>query len=251
MKKYTKSDLKNLKLFILKNENYLSNFISDSEILADEIYKKIQTDELLHNFKNYSKWIIKIMIVKCSDIYHEIFKCSDYAYLRELIVKYSNKYDDYFSNDDSCQILKYLAKKSDKYHDKFKNSKYASVRFSVAKYSDKYDDHFKNDPYWKIRKLVNSRNLKESILDINKSYKISFDNQSNITLIIDNLKLKNFNVLENFSDENSYLFISTFDDIKIACFDTIEKFQGCKKFYKKISIKKLNELIGGVKNAIH
>ncbi len=245
---YTKEDLKNLSMLILENEDYLSNFTSTSELLAEEIYKIVKLDNRFTNSKKWDewyKWIVKIMIVKCSDKYHDIFKHSEHAHLRELIAKSSDKYHDYFKNDNYHEILEYIAKKSDKYHDHFKNSEYDSVRYIVAKYSNKYDDYFKNDQYWRIQKILNSRkieNKKDYILDRDKSYKISFINNTYNDWIIDKLKIFGFNILRNYNVENSCLFISTIDNIKIACWDTIEKFQEPGNFYKKISIKKFNKL---------
>ena len=173
------------------------------------------------------------------------FKHSDYAHLRWLIVKHSTKYHDYFSDDSYYKILTYLAKKSDKYHNKFKDNKYDSVRYIVAKYSDKYDNYFVNDPSWRIQKILNSRKLKnksEHILDIDKSYKISFIHVSNIDLIINKLKTFEFNIIKEYNSENNCLFISTFNDIRIAYWGKNEKFLENSKFYKKISIDTLNKL---------
>ena len=154
---YTKVDLKWLETFLSKYEAHFSNFMSGPEQFATEVFTKLKELNLQIGNIDLDLWITKCMIVECTDKYHDLFKHSEHAHLRELIAKHSDKYHDFFKDDSYWAIVEHIAKRSDKYHHLFKDHKYESVRYIVAKFSNKYDDQFKNDSYWRIRKLVENR----------------------------------------------------------------------------------------------
>lgn len=85
----------------------------------------------------------------------------------------------------------------------------------------------------------------ESIMDKNKSYKVAFRKVSQRTIAINKLKENGFDVSEDYTRDACYLFISTFDDLRIAAWDTRIIYQEKGEWYKQISFKKLLELCKG------
>ena len=168
---YTKMDLKLMENFLIEREAHFSNFKTTPEQFATEVFTKLKELNLQIGNINLDLWITNCMIVNCSDKYHDLFKHSTHAHLRELIAKYSDKYHDFFKNDTYWAIIAYIAKCSDKYHYLFKDHKYDNIRYIVAKYSDKYDSQFKYDSYWRIRKLVENREF-ENGKNINTNFDI-------------------------------------------------------------------------------
>ena len=186
---YTKVDLKWLETFLSKYEAHFSNFKTTPEQFATEVFTKLKELNLQIGNINLDLWITKCMIVNCSDKYHDLFKHSEHAHLRELIAKHSDKYHDFFKNDSYWAIVAHIAKRSDKYHHLFKDHKMDNIRYIVAKFSDKYDNQFKNDSYWRIRKLVENREF-ENGKSINSNINITKDGIINIKqLCVDILKV--------------------------------------------------------------
>ena len=186
---YTKKDLKTLETFLIENEEHFSNFMSGPEQFATEVFTKLKELNLQIGSVKLDLWIIECMIVNCSDKYHDLFKYSEDAYLRELIAKHSDKYHDFFKNDRYWAIVAHIAKRSDKYHHLFKDHGNDNIRYIVAKFSGKYDNEFKNDSYWRIRKLVKDREFENGKL-INDGFDINKNGIINIKqLITDILKI--------------------------------------------------------------
>ena len=203
---YTKADLKWLETFLINNEEHFSNFMTTPEQFATEVFTKLKELNLQIGSIKLDLWIIKCMIVSCSDKYHDLFKYHDHAHLRELIAKHSDKYDDFFKNDRYWAVIAPIAKRSDKYHYLFKDHELDHIRYQIAKISDKYDNQFKNDSYWRIRKLVENREFEKGKL-INDTFDIDKNGIINIKqLTTDILKISEKGITLPILDEKCLEF---------------------------------------------
>ena len=222
---YTKVDLKWLETFLSKYEAHFSNFKTTPEQFATEVFTKLKELNLQIGNINLDLWITKCMIVNCSDKYHDLFKHSEHAHLRELIAKHSDKYHDFFKNDSYWAIVAHIAKRSDKYHHLFKDHKMDNIRYIVAKFSDKYDNQFKNDSYWRIRKLVENREF-ENGKSINSNINITKDGIINIKqLCVDILKVSEKGINLPILDEKCLEFFFDRDTFKNYNIDKINSVQ--------------------------
>ena len=84
--------------------------------------------------------------------------------------------------------------------------------------------------------------VKESLLDKDKAYKIAFRNNYERDIAIHKLKEYGFKINENYTKDVCCLFISTFDGIRIAGWDTRIIYQEKDNLFKQVTFKKLLEL---------
>ena len=205
---YTKIELKMMENFLIEHEAHFSNFKTTPEQFATEVFTKLKELNLQIGNINLDLWITKCMIVNCSDKYHDLFKYSEHAYLRELIAKRSDKYHDFFKNDRYWAIVAHIAKCSDKYHHLFKDHGNDNIRYIVAKFSGKYDNEFKNDSYWRIRKLVKDREFENGKL-INDGFDINKNGIINVKQLITDILKKEGIILPILDEKCLEFFFDT------------------------------------------
>ena len=78
-----------------------------------------------------------------------------------------------------------------------------------------------------------------SIEDKDKSYKIAFRSNKERNHLIDILKTNGFLVNDDYTDDCCYLFLSTFDNMKLGGWDKREIYNEKSKWYKRISFKSI------------
>ena len=86
---------------------------------------------------------------------------------------------------------------------------------------------------------------KETIIDKDMAYKISFKSDSQRNRAIKELKLCGFEIVNNFDNECCYMFTSTFDNLRLASWDNKRVYQEKETNVKRISFLRLLELCKG------